>query len=71
MGFCAPPEGEPPQETLELAQVERDLMSQALERTGWNVTRAARILGITRDTLRYRIDKHGLTRPSESAVATR
>jgi DNA-binding NtrC family response regulator len=68
-GMCAPPEGEPPQETLELAQVERDLVRQALERTGWNVTRAARILGITRDTLRYRIDKHGLTRPSAGVAA--
>jgi two-component system response regulator AtoC len=63
----AAPEPEAPQETLALAQVERDLLRQALERTGWNVTQAARILGITRDTLRYRIDKHGLARPAESA----
>jgi DNA-binding NtrC family response regulator len=68
-GLCAPPEGEPAQETLELALVERDLVRQALERTGWNVTRAARILGITRDTLRYRIDKHQLTRPSDGIAA--
>jgi two-component system, NtrC family, response regulator AtoC len=61
------PEPEAPQETLELAQMERDLLRQALERTGWNVTQAARILGITRDTLRYRIDKHGLARPSDAA----
>ncbi len=64
-GARAAPEPEAPQETLELAQVERDLLRQALERTGWNVTRAARILGITRDTLRYRIEKHGLARPAE------
>jgi two-component system, NtrC family, response regulator AtoC len=66
---AAAPEVEAPQETLELAQVERDLLRQALERTGWNVTRAARILGITRDTLRYRIDKHGLARPAEAPAA--
>lgn len=45
-----------------LEQMERDLVSKALERTGWNVTHAARVLGITRDTLRYRMEKHGLKR---------
>jgi DNA-binding NtrC family response regulator len=43
-----------------LATVERELLRQTLHRTGWNVTRAARILGVSRDTLRYRIDKYGL-----------
>ncbi|MEE9571175.1 MAG: helix-turn-helix domain-containing protein, partial [Gammaproteobacteria bacterium] len=33
---------------------------QALERESWNVTRAARLLGLSRDTLRYRIDKYQL-----------
>jgi two-component system response regulator AtoC len=47
---------------LALEEVERDLVRNALERTGWNVTHAARILGITRDTLRYRMEKHGLRR---------
>jgi two-component system, NtrC family, response regulator AtoC len=46
-----------------LPDLERAAMVQALQRTGWNVTRAARMLGITRDALRYRIDKHGLTMP--------
>ena len=35
---------------------------QALEQARWNVTRAARLLDISRDTLRYRIEKHGLQR---------
>ncbi|MBL0092712.1 MAG: sigma-54-dependent Fis family transcriptional regulator [Piscinibacter sp.] len=43
-----------------LPAMERDALVQALERSGWNVSRAARDLGISRDTLRYRIDKHGL-----------
>jgi DNA-binding NtrC family response regulator len=43
-----------------LPAMERDALMQALERSGWNVSRAARDLGISRDTLRYRIDKHGL-----------
>ena len=47
---------------VELASVERDLIRQALEKTGWNITQAARMLGISRDTLRYRIERHRLTR---------
>ena len=46
--------------TLELA--EREMLSQALTKTAWNVTHAARLLGVSRDTLRYRLDKHGLAR---------
>jgi two-component system, NtrC family, response regulator AtoC len=44
-----------------LVELERTALVQALDRTGWNVSRAARMLGVTRDTLRYRIDKHGLS----------
>jgi transcriptional regulator with PAS, ATPase and Fis domain len=47
---------------MELASMELDLIRQALEKTGWNITQAARMLGISRDTLRYRMDKHSLTR---------
>jgi DNA-binding NtrC family response regulator len=43
-----------------LGDIERQALLRALELNGWNVSRAARALGITRDTLRYRIDKHGL-----------
>ncbi len=43
-----------------LPEMEREALAQALARAGWNVSRAARELGISRDTLRYRIDKHGL-----------
>jgi DNA-binding NtrC family response regulator/tetratricopeptide (TPR) repeat protein len=45
-------------ETLDA--VERSRLLEALDETFWNVTRAARRLGISRDTLRYRIAKHGL-----------
>jgi len=44
-----------------LPDVERRLLLDALQRNGWNVTRAARALGISRDTLRYRIEKFGLS----------
>jgi two-component system, NtrC family, response regulator AtoC len=43
-----------------LPAIERQALLHALRSNGWNVSRAARALGITRDTLRYRIDKHGL-----------
>jgi DNA-binding NtrC family response regulator len=46
-----------------LEAVERQHLLQALEQAEWNVTRAARLLDVSRDTLRYRIEKHGLTRP--------
>jgi two-component system, NtrC family, response regulator AtoC len=39
---------------------ERDLIVRALSLSAGNVTRAARELGLSRDTLRYRIEKHGL-----------
>ena len=52
-----------------LQEVERRTLSTALERNGWNVTRAARELGISRDTLRYRMEKHGLQSMSRMAFS--
>ncbi|TFG49199.1 MAG: sigma-54-dependent Fis family transcriptional regulator [Gemmatimonadales bacterium] len=49
----------PPGQTLE--QWERSALEQALQECGGNQTRAAQRLGISRDTLRYRIKKFGLT----------
>ena len=46
-----------------LEAVERQHLLRALEQSEWNVTRAARLLDISRDTLRYRIERHGLQRP--------
>jgi transcriptional regulator of acetoin/glycerol metabolism len=40
--------------------MERDSLVQTLDRTGGNVSQAARLLGISRDTMRYRMAKHGL-----------
>ena len=47
-----------------LAEVEVRLLRQALDRANGNVTRAAALLGISRDTLRYRVEKYGLNRSS-------
>ncbi len=56
----------PPLSTAEeessLNSVERTLITGALKRNGGNVTLAARALGISRDTLRYRMEKHGIRR---------
>ena len=49
-----------PAEGLALEAVERELIRAALEKAGRNVTRAAELLQVSRDTLRYRISKHGL-----------
>ncbi len=50
-----------------LPEMERQMLLRALEGHRWNVTRAARALGVSRDTLRYRIEKFQL-RPPEGDV---
>jgi transcriptional regulator with PAS, ATPase and Fis domain len=49
-----------PEEGIVLEDVERELVRQALERTHGNQTRAAELLGITRDQIRYRMEKFGM-----------
>lgn len=39
---------------------EKEMIQEALAACGWNISKAARRLGITRNTLRYRIRKHTL-----------
>ncbi len=48
---------EVPASGIVLEDVERQLIASALRRTGKNKAKAARLLGLTRDTLRYRMDK--------------
>jgi DNA-binding NtrC family response regulator len=43
-----------------LEEAERNLLTRALEKSGGNQTRAAVLLGITRDTLRYKMKKFNL-----------
>jgi two-component system response regulator AtoC len=49
-----------PEEGIPLEEVERELIKKALAMTEGNLSKAARILYITRDTLRYRINKLGI-----------
>jgi two-component system response regulator AtoC len=56
-----------PEEGIDLAQLERDLVVQALERSGGNQSAAARLLGIGRYALRYRMEKMGMLKRSSSS----
>ena len=51
--------------------VEREHLLAALGETGWNITRAAERLGISRDTLRYRIVKHELREDARAPAGAR
>ena len=53
-----------PGEGINLEALERSLVVQALERSGWNQTKAATLLGLNRDQIRYRIEKFDLHKPS-------
>jgi DNA-binding NtrC family response regulator len=55
-GFTLPAEG------VNLETLERSLVVQALDRSNGNQTRAAALLGLNRDQIRYRIEKFGLVR---------
>jgi DNA-binding NtrC family response regulator len=46
---------------VNLDELERSLVAQALRRSGGNQTKAAALLGLNRDQIRYRIEKFGLT----------
>ena len=50
-----------PAKGVDLEALERSLVSQALKRAGGNQTKAAALLGLNRDQIRYRIEKFGLT----------
>ena len=56
-----------PSEGLNLEDVEKNLVIQALERAHGNQTRAAALLGLHRDQIRYRIEKFGLKKADAEA----
>ena len=59
-------EFELPATGVDLEQLERSLLIQALRRCHGNQTRAGGLLGLNRDQIRYRIEKFGLTRTQEA-----
>lgn len=56
-GFKIPPEG------ISLEKVEDVLVREALRMTNGNQTKAAKLLDISRDALRYRMQKFGIIEP--------
>jgi len=50
-----------------VGEVERARILEALHETAWNISHAADRLGVTRNTLRYRLAKYGLRTPSGTA----
>jgi len=50
-----------PAKGVDLEELERSLVMQALRRAGGNQTKAAALLGLNRDQIRYRIEKFGLS----------
>ncbi len=54
--FKLPPEG------VNFEDVERSLIMQAMERTDNNITKSAKMLGLTFRTLQYRLEKFGIKR---------
>ena len=63
-GPSCPPRSGLPAGGINLEALERSLVVQALERSGWNQTKAATLLGLNRDQIRYRIEKFELEKPS-------
>ena len=57
--FKLPPEG------VNFEDVERSLISQAMERTDNNITKSAKMLGLTFRTLQYRLEKFGIKRDGD------
>ncbi len=55
-------EAQPPVDGVSsLPEIERRTIEVALQQAKGNVSKAARALGISRDTMRYRMAKHSLT----------
>ncbi len=57
---CASEDGPGPDAVLNLESMERQYLLAALGTSRWNVTRAAKMLGLSRDALRYRIEKYSI-----------
>ncbi|MDQ3585746.1 MAG: sigma-54 dependent transcriptional regulator [Acidobacteriota bacterium] len=61
-GFKLPAEG------ISFEDFERNLLIQAMERTDYNITKAAKLLGLTFRTLQYRLEKFGIKRADKKGA---
>ena len=53
-----------PSQGISLEAIEKELILRALQKCDWNQTHAARYLDLSRKTLIYRIEKHGIKKPT-------
>ena len=60
--FKLPPEG------VNFEDVERSLIMQAMDRTDNNITKSAKLLGLTFRTLQYRLEKFGIKKDGDGTV---
>jgi DNA-binding NtrC family response regulator len=57
-----------PKDGVDFFELERQVLAQALTRSRGNQTRAASLLGLTRDQVRYRMSKFGMMRRVDEPV---
>jgi transcriptional regulator with AAA-type ATPase domain/tetratricopeptide (TPR) repeat protein len=50
----------------QMASIERGRIEEALRAESWNISRAAARLGLPRNTLRYRMERHGLSEAGDA-----
>ncbi|MBI3652695.1 MAG: sigma-54-dependent Fis family transcriptional regulator [Acidobacteria bacterium] len=55
-----------PEDGIDLEEVEKEIIKQALDKNNWHQTRTAQYLNITRNTLIYRMQKYSLSEPHKS-----
>ncbi len=60
--FILPPQG------INWEDVERSLIMQAMERTDNNITKSAKLLGLTFRTLQYRLEKYGVKKDDDAGT---
>ncbi len=51
-----------PENALTISDIEKETISKTLHQCSWNQSKASRLLGISRDQLRYRLKKYELTK---------
>ncbi|WP_337287713.1 sigma-54 dependent transcriptional regulator [Candidatus Methylomirabilis sp.] len=59
-----------PEQGINFEALERDLILQAMEKSDWVITKAARLLGMSYRTLQYRLEKFQIRRDTKTAPAT-
>ena len=55
------------QNLLWFRELERDLITKAMQRADWVISKAAPLLGLSYKTLQYRLEKYGIAKPEEKA----